>query len=85
MDDVLKSAAAFGVTHLILFKQTDTGTNVRFARLPHGPTLHFRVDSFALVADLIAAQPRPRSPGLEFKTPPLVRPPADRPTECVCV
>ena len=73
MSDVLKSAAVVGVTHLVLFKQTDAGTNVRFARAPQGPTLQFRVVNYTLMADLAAAQARPRSPGAEYKTPPLVR------------
>ena len=76
MSDVLKSATALSVSHLMLFKQTEAGTNVRFARVPHGPTLQFRVSNYTLMADIVAAQAHPRSPGSEFKTPPLVREPS---------
>ena len=73
MSDVLKSAIAMGVSHLVLFKQTEVGTNVRFARVPQGPTVQLRVASYSLMADIVASQSRPRAPGHEYQTPPLVR------------
>jgi hypothetical protein len=45
----------------------------RVARMPRGPTLTFRVDKYSLMRDIANSQANPSSPGLQFKTPPLVR------------
>jgi hypothetical protein len=61
-----------GVSHMVIFNQTDAGINMRVARCPRGPTCTFRVNKFALMNDVLRSQKRPRAPGGEFGTPPLV-------------
>ncbi len=45
-------AGPIGVTHLLIFGQTDAGTNLRILRAPRGPTLTFRVNKYALAKDV---------------------------------
>lgn len=67
-------AGPLGVTHLMLFSKSDTGnTNLRLAKTPRGPTLHFRVEKYSLCKDVQAAQKHPRTSGHEYHTAPLVR------------
>ena len=75
-----------GVTHLLVLAQSAANTNaaedekdeaasnvnLRITRLPRGPTLGFKVLRYALVRDILAATKRPRSPGKEFSTEPMV-------------
>ncbi|PHH65909.1 hypothetical protein CDD82_1597 [Ophiocordyceps australis] len=62
-----------GVTHLLLFSRSETGnTNLRVAATPRGPTMHFRVDKYALCKDVQRIQRHPRGGGKEFLTPPLL-------------
>lgn len=42
------------------------------ARTPGGPTLTFQVASYSLAGDVKKIQQRPHSPGVEFKTAPVV-------------
>jgi len=72
LKDFVSLAGPFGVTHLVLFRQTDAGTNVRLARMPRGPTLQFRVEKYTLAHDVLAAQKKQRATGAEFKTAPLL-------------
>ncbi|KAJ3188859.1 hypothetical protein HDU85_004573 [Gaertneriomyces sp. JEL0708] len=72
LKDFVHVAAQLSVTHLMIFSKTDSGTNLRICRLPRGPTLTFRIASYALSTDVLALQARPRSPGSEFRTAPLV-------------
>lgn len=70
--DFVSMAGPLGVTHFLIFSRTDTGTNLRIARGPRGPTLSFRVHTFSLIRDIMTAQARPKSPGAEYLTSPLL-------------
>ena len=61
-----------GVTHILIFTQTETGTNLRIARCQRGPTLCFRVTKYALISDVLYEQKHAKSPGTEYLTSPLV-------------
>lgn len=65
-------AGQLGVTHMLAFARTEAGVNLRVARVPHGPTLTFRVVNYSLAKDVLASQRRPKSPGNEFMNAPLV-------------
>jgi ribosome biogenesis protein SSF1/2 len=66
-------AGPLGVTQLLLFSRSDKGsTNLRIARCPRGPTLHFRINEYSLCKDVRKALRNPKSPGKEFTTPPLL-------------
>lgn len=62
-----------GVTHLLLFSRSESGnTNLRLARTPHGPTLHFRVEKYSLCKDIAKSLRHPRAGLADFHTPPLL-------------
>ncbi|CAO1633063.1 unnamed protein product [Parajaminaea phylloscopi] len=70
--DFVAMSGPLGVSHLMIFNQTDAGVNLRIARCPRGPTCTFRVNKFALNNDILRSQKRPRAPGTEFNTQPLL-------------
>ena len=62
-----------GVSHLLLFSRSESGnTNLRLARTPHGPTLHFRVEKYSLCKDIAHSLKHPRTDPTAFHTPPLL-------------
>ncbi|KAI5795139.1 Brix domain-containing protein [Geopyxis carbonaria] len=73
LKDYTTMAGPLGVTQMLLFSRSETGhTNLRIARCPRGPTIHFRVAEYSLCKDLRKALRNPKSPGKEFATPPLL-------------
>ena len=71
--DYTAMAGPLGVSHLLLFSRSTTGnTNLRLALTPRGPTLHFRVEQYALCKDLQKAQKHPQGGGKEYLTAPLL-------------
>lgn len=49
LKDFLHVAGPLGVTHFLIFSATDFGSYLRVARVPHGPTLTFRISSCVLL------------------------------------
>lgn len=43
------------VSHLCVFTSSDTGVNFRVARLPQGPTMTFKLHSYALSKDVVSS------------------------------
>ncbi|KAJ3057579.1 hypothetical protein HK097_000046 [Rhizophlyctis rosea] len=72
LKDFVHVASQLSVTHLLVLSKTPSGINLRVGRIPRGPTLTFRISSYSLTRDVLALQTRPKSPGTEFKTAPLV-------------
>ncbi|PHH65072.1 hypothetical protein CDD81_3470 [Ophiocordyceps australis] len=73
LKDYAVMCGPLGVTHLLLFSRSQGGnTNLRVAATPRGPTMHFRVDKYALCKDVQRTQRHPRGGGKEFLTPPLL-------------
>ncbi|KAK0663591.1 Ribosome biogenesis protein SSF1 [Lasiodiplodia hormozganensis] len=71
--DYTTMAGPLGVTHLLLFSKSSSGnTNLRLAKTPRGPTLHFRVEKYSLCKDIQRAQKHPRTGGHEYHTAPLL-------------
>jgi ribosome biogenesis protein SSF1/2 len=73
LKDYVTMAGPLGVSQLLLFSRSETGhTNLRIARCPRGPTIHFRIQDYSLCKDVRKALRNPKSPGKEFLTPPLL-------------
>lgn len=72
MKDFLAMAGPLGVTHLMVFHQTEHGCNLRMAKTPRGPTFTFRVSNYTLARDIQSNQNRSRSPGSEYQNCPLL-------------
>ncbi|KAF3048802.1 hypothetical protein E8E11_001998 [Didymella keratinophila] len=73
LKDYTTMCGPLGVTHLLLFSRSESGnTNLRLARTPHGPTLHFRVEKYSLCKDIAKSLKHPRTDLTAFQTPPLL-------------
>ncbi|KAJ4307617.1 rRNA-binding ribosome biosynthesis protein [Neodidymelliopsis sp. IMI 364377] len=71
--DYTTMCGPLGVTHLLLFSRSESGnTNMRLARTPHGPTLHFRVEKYSLCKDIAKSLKHPRAGATDFQVPPLL-------------
>lgn len=72
LKDFVQVAAPLGLTHFLLLSQTDSGTNMRIARVPQGPTMTFKVNQFSLMRHVRALQRRPFDTEAAYHTSPLV-------------
>eukprot|EP00903_Cladosiphon_okamuranus_P016672 g15373.t1 len=70
--DYVSVSSVLGVTHLLVFTQTDKTLSLRVCRTPSGPTLTFRVRQFSLMRHVRALQKRPVEVNQAYKTSPLV-------------
>lgn len=61
-----------GVSHIMMFSQTDSTTNLRVGKFPQGPTCFFQVLEYSLMKDVLALQKKPKSPGSEYNCAPLL-------------
>jgi len=66
-----RNCRLFGATHFQIMTCSTTGTYLRIGRLPHGPTLQFRVESFETVYDVKKVQRKPHTDQFAFNTPAL--------------
>lgn len=72
MKDFMAVAGQLHVSHFMLVSQSENATNLRIGKFPKGPSLYFRIQSYMLAKDVMAAQKNPKSPGLEYATAPLL-------------
>ncbi|XP_072255730.1 suppressor of SWI4 1 homolog [Pyxicephalus adspersus] len=72
LKDFVAVAGPLGVTHFLIFSKTETYVNFKFVRLPRGPTLHFKVNQYSLVKDVISSLKRHRMHEEQFSHPPLL-------------
>ncbi|CAM9153626.1 unnamed protein product [Pylaiella littoralis] len=70
--DYVSVSSILGVTHLLVFTQTDKSLSLRICRTPTGPTLTFKVQQFSLTRHVRALQKRPVEVNQAYKTSPLV-------------
>ena len=56
MKDYLGVAGQFGVTHMMIFTQTEAGNYLRFIKNPKGPTITFKIDEYCLAKDVARYQ-----------------------------
>ncbi|KAH7088094.1 Brix domain-containing protein [Paraphoma chrysanthemicola] len=71
--DYTTMCGPLGVTHLLLFSRSESGnTNLRLARTPRGPTLHFRVENYSLCKDIFKSMRHPRAGANDFLVAPLL-------------
>jgi ribosome biogenesis protein SSF1/2 len=56
LKDFISVAGTFGVTHMIVFSQTEKACYMRVIKNPRGPTLTFKIDDYSLAKDVIKYQ-----------------------------
>ena len=61
-----------GVTHILSFSQNKNILNLRIARTPSGPTMHFKVSQFSLAQHVRQIQRRPVDSKAAFQNAPIV-------------
>ncbi|XP_026116729.1 suppressor of SWI4 1 homolog [Carassius auratus] len=72
LKDFVAVAGPLGVTHFSIFTKTENTMNMRLARLPKGPTLHFRVAKYTLSKDVVSSLKRHRMHEQQFSHHPLL-------------
>ncbi len=72
LKDYTSVALQLGVTHLLMFSQTESATNLRMARLLQGPTCYFRITSFSLMTDVLSIQKKARVCEADYLVAPLL-------------
>ncbi|KAI9505520.1 Brix domain-containing protein, partial [Coemansia spiralis] len=70
--DYVAVSSQLSLTHILMFSQTESGTNLRIGRIPRGPTLYFRVNNYSLAKDCLRLQKTPHTSDAEYKTSPLI-------------
>ncbi|XP_034567344.1 suppressor of SWI4 1 homolog [Notolabrus celidotus] len=72
LKDFVAIAGPLGVTHFMIFSKTPSSINMRLARLPKGPTLHFRVLKYSLIKDVVSSLKKHRMHDQQFTHHPLL-------------
>ncbi|KAK2192009.1 hypothetical protein NP493_41g06030 [Ridgeia piscesae] len=72
LKDFVSIAGPLNVSHFIVFTKNEAAINMRLIRLPRGPTMTFKVHSYALLRDVVGALKRPNMEGRQFKHHPLL-------------
>lgn len=72
LKDFVSIAGPLGVTHFMIFSKTPSSINMRLARLPKGPMLHFRVLKYSLVKDVVSSLKKHRMHEQQFTHHPLL-------------
>nr|XP_028568422.1 suppressor of SWI4 1 homolog isoform X1 [Podarcis muralis] len=72
LKDFVAVAGPLGVTHFLVFTKTPTNINLKFFRLPGGPTLTFRVAQYSLIKDVVSTLKRHRMHEQQFNHHPLL-------------
>ena len=72
LKDYVSVAGPLGITHMLMLSKTDTNVNLRIGRVPRGPTLTFKVESYVLGSDVRSYQRRPCDFAQALRTSPLV-------------
>jgi len=72
LKDFVAIAGPLGVTHFMIFSKTPSTVNMRLARLPKGPMLHFRVLKYTLMKDVVSSLKKHRMHEQQFTHHPLL-------------
>ncbi len=53
LKDFISVAGLYGVTHMLIFTQTEKSNYLRFIKNPKGPTMTFKIEEYALAKDVV--------------------------------
>lgn len=70
--DFVAIAGPLHVTHLVMFSRSELSPFLRICRLPHGPTLTFKILEYSLSKDVVSIQKRQNTYDKQYLTHPLV-------------
>jgi len=72
LKDFVSVAGPMNITHFIVFTKTKVSSYMRVLRLPHGPTLTFKISSYSLCKDVVSSLKRPSMEPKQFRYHPLL-------------
>ena len=61
LKDFISVAGIFGVTHMMVYSQTEKANYLRLIKNPKGPTVTFKVDEYSLAKDVVKYQQTKRN------------------------
>lgn len=70
--DFVSISGPLHVTHLVMFSRSEISPYMRLCRLPHGPTLTFKILQYSLARDIVSVQKRQHTYDKQYLTHPLV-------------
>lgn len=70
--DFVSISGPLHVTHLVMFSRSELSPYLRLCRLPHGPTLTFKLLEYSLSKDVVSIQKRQNTYDKQYLTHPLV-------------
>nr|CAG4636964.1 EOG090X0508 [Ceriodaphnia reticulata] len=70
--DFVSIAGPLHVTHLVMFSRSELSPYLRLCRLPHGPTLTFKILEYSLSKDVVSIQKRQNTYDKQYLSHPLV-------------
>lgn len=59
--DYIKGCGVYGVSDMIILSSTEKHNYLKVIKTPHGPTLTFRIENYALIEDVLNSQRKVRS------------------------
>lgn len=72
LKDFVSIAGPLHVSHLLMFSQTSLGDYLKIARLPRGPTIHFKLIEFSLTKDVLVNLKKKHTHQKQFLHQPLL-------------
>lgn len=70
--DFVSISGPLHVTHLVMFSRSEISPYMRICRMPHGPTLTFKILQYSLSRDVVSIQKRQNTYDKQYLTHPLV-------------
>lgn len=72
LKDFVSIAGPLHVSHLLMFSQTELGDYLKIARLPRGPTIHFKLIEYSLKKDVLIGLKKKHTHQKQFLHQPLL-------------
>lgn len=72
LKDFVSIAGPLHVSHLLMFSQTELGDYLKIARLPRGPTIHFKLIEYSLTNDVLSSFKKKHTHQKQFLHQPLL-------------
>ena len=70
--DYLNAASVYQVSHLVFISMTAKASYIKFAKLPEGPTLTFKISGYMLSSDIYEGKANPKSLNKSVYSKPLL-------------
>ena len=72
LKDFVTIAGPLNVSHLLIFSRSEAAIQLRIVRLPRGPTMTFRINSYSLGRDVVSSLRRNHATQSQYLNHPLL-------------